>query len=65
MTPEDVESRLQSLRPPAPPERLRERCLEPHHAARRPLAISAMAASFFVVALSVWLVAISHPKPQP
>jgi hypothetical protein len=64
MTPEDVEARLRSLRTPAPPERLRERCLGPHHASRRPLATLAVAASFLGIGLSVWLVAISGPKPQ-
>jgi hypothetical protein len=60
MTPEDVEARLQSLRTPAPPERLRERCLRPGSTRQR--AAFAIAASFLVVALSVWLIATQKPS---
>jgi hypothetical protein len=63
MTPEEVEARLRSLRTPAPPARLRERCLSP----RRPRAAwTAVAASFLVVALAGWLIAIGRgPSPAP
>jgi len=64
MTPEDVETRFQSLRTPAPPERLRERCLRPRSV--RPRAALAVAASFLVVGLSVWLIATQKPSvPRP
>jgi hypothetical protein len=62
MTPEDVESRLQLLQTPAPPERLRERCLSTRPAGRRMPRVLAVAASFLVVGLSVWLT--STPKPS-
>jgi hypothetical protein len=64
MTPEAIESRLRSLRIPQPPERLRERCLASHRGSRRPLATFAVAASFLVVGLSVWLIATQRPSVQ-
>ena len=63
MTPEDVEARLQALRTPAPPARLRERCLSPRRRSRT--AWFAVAASFLVVGLSVWLIAVPKPPPPP
>src|SRR5436190_302007 len=62
MTPEAVESRLRSLRTPQPPKRLRERCLAPHRGSRRPQVAFAVAASFLVVGLSVWLIATQKPS---
>ena len=56
MTPEEIESRLRSLQTPLPPERLRERCLKARTRSLGPRAL-AVAASFFVVALSAWLIA--------
>ena len=65
MTPEDVESRLHSLRTPAPPERLRVRCLRGRSRFARPRAAFAVAASLLVVGLSVWLIALPEPPPRP
>jgi hypothetical protein len=65
MTTEEVESRLRSLQTPAPPERLRERCLRGHPGTRRPRAAFAVAGSFLVVALSVWLTLAPKPPVRP
>jgi hypothetical protein len=63
MTPDDVEARLQALRTPMPPDRLRERCLAPR---RRPRAAwLALGASFLMGGLSVWLIAMPKPPSRP
>jgi hypothetical protein len=64
MTPEEVEARLRLLQTPAPPERLRERCLTARPRIARPRAAFALAASFLVIALAVWLLTMSGPKTK-